>query len=397
MANKWGSKASLSNQHPFKVTPPTFGGTQSINLSHTNLGVDTSDNVPFMSIFDSPFKLEGSYATSGLPITYETNSSSVLAVNSAGLLEPKGIGRVRVTLKQAGDSHFSAASNQNLNMKILGKRSQTITFAAIPNKSPGASNFTISATSSSGLPVSYASSNTSVATVTSGGTVSIVANGQVTITASQAGNGTYASAASVDRSFTIGSLMTVYFDPIGTMGNSQTFKVRAWANNASNGALLNGTPGISIAYEIVSGPASISGSNLSTNASGSGTVVLKATVSGSSYAPGTASISFSVDGSKSGQSITFNKGIKGGLRDMQLSKRPIMLGRMASSDSNLPITFTLIDNPNKIAKIIGVGDNAQLIIAPKDGNNGDKFSGFGGSSDLTIKIRASQGLSLIHI
>ena len=63
---------------------------------------------------------------------------------------------------------------------------------------------------------------------------------------------------------------------------------------------------------------------------------------------------------------------------------------MASSDSNLPITFTLIDNPNKVAKIVGVGNKAQLIIAPKDGNNGEKFSGFGGSSDLTIKIRASQ-------
>ena len=117
---------------------------------------------------------------------------------------------------------------------------------------------------------------------------------------------------------------------------------------------------------------------------------MKATVSGSSYAPGTASISFSVDGSGQGQSITFNKGIKGGLRDVPLSGRPISLGRMAFSDSNLPITFTLIDNPNKVAKIVGVGQKAQLLIAPKDGNNGEKFSGFGGSSDLTIKIRASQ-------
>jgi hypothetical protein len=75
---------------------------------------------------------------------------------------------------------------------------------------------------------------------------------------------------------------------------------------------------------------------------------------------------------------------------MQLSRRPIILGRMATSDSNLPITFTLIDNPNKVAKIVGVGNKAQLLIAPKDGNNGEKFSGFGGSSDLTIKIRASQ-------
>ena len=111
--------------------------------------------------------------------------------------------------------------------------------------------------------------------------------------------------------------------------------------------------------------ASISGNNVTTSASGSGTVVLKATVSGSTYAPGTASISFNVDGSGRGQSITFNKDVKGGLRDMQLSRRPIFLGRMATSDSNLPITFTLIDNPNKVAKIVGVGNKAQLLIALK--------------------------------
>ena len=306
-----------------------------------------------MSIFDSPFKLAGSYATSGLPITYETNNSSILSVNSDGLLKPQGVGNVRVTLKQSGDSHFSAASDVNLNMRILGKRSQTITFGMIPNKKTSDSNFTVSATSSSGLPVTLTSSNISIATV-SNGTISILANGQVTITASQLGDSTYAAAASVDQSFTIGDLMTISFDKIGTMGNNQTFKVMAWANDAQNGTLLNGKPNISIIYEIDSGPATISGNNLTTNASGSGTVVVKVTVSGSSYAPSTAFISFDVDSSGLGQTISFNKGIKGGLRDMQLSRRPIYLGKMASSSSNLPITFTLKDNPNNVAKIIGV-------------------------------------------
>ena len=273
-----GFKASLPNQHPFQINPPTFGGSQSISLSHTNLGVDTSDNTPFMSIFDSPFKLAGSYATSGLPITYETNNSSILSVNSDGLLKPQGVGNVRVTLKQSGDSHFSAASDVNLNMRILGKRSQTITFGMIPNKKTSDSNFTVSATSSSGLPVTLTSSNTSIATVSTGGTISILANGQVTITASQLGDSTYAAAASVDQSFTIGDLMTISFDKIGTMGNNQTFKVMAWANDAQNGTLLNGKPNISIIYEIDSGPATISGNNLTTNASGSGTVVVKVTV-----------------------------------------------------------------------------------------------------------------------
>ena len=45
---------------------------------------------------------------------------------------------------------------------------------------------------------------------------------------------------------------------------------------------------------------------------------------------------------------------------------------------NLPITFTLKENPNNVAKIIGVGDKARLIIAPKDVNTNEKFSGLAG-------------------
>ena len=64
---------------------------------------------------------------------------------------------------------------------------------------------------------------------------------------------------------------------------------------------------------------------------------------------------------------------------------------MASANSNLPITFTLINNPNNIAKVVGVGDKAQLLLAPKGADSSEKFSGFGGGKELTIKIRASQG------
>ena len=237
-----------------------------------------------MSVFDSPFKLDGSYASSGLPITYETNNSSILTVDSQGLLKPVAEGRVRVTLKQAGNSHFSAASSQTLNMKILGKRSQSLTFAVIPNKDPNDADFALTASSSSGLPVTFTSLDTSVATVSSSGTVSIVAAGTATIRVSQAGDATYAPAANIERTFTIGDLMNVSFEPVGTMGNNQSLKVRAWAYDASNGMLLNGKNGITMTYTKESGPATISGNTVTTNSTGSGDVVIKVTVSGLSYA-----------------------------------------------------------------------------------------------------------------
>ncbi len=100
--------------------------------------------------------------------------------------------------------------------------------------------------------------------------------------------------------------------------------------------LLNGLPGLNLVFTIDSGPASIAGTTLSTNASGSGTVTLKASVSGGSYAPSSSTITFDVDGSKAGQIITFKHNEKGGLRDLPLSRRPTPLGKMVNINSPLP-------------------------------------------------------------
>jgi hypothetical protein len=80
---------------------------------------------------------------------------------------------------------------------------QTITFLALANKTYGDAPFTISATASSGLPVSFAITAGSTHASLSGSTVTITGAGSVTITASQAGNGTYNPAPDVSRSFTI--------------------------------------------------------------------------------------------------------------------------------------------------------------------------------------------------
>ncbi len=85
--------------------------------------------------------------------------------------------------------------------------SQTITFAVPPPKTYGNADFTLGAVASSGLPVSYTSSNTSIATIVSGNKVHILQAGTVTITASQSGNGTYNAALDVARDLLINKAM----------------------------------------------------------------------------------------------------------------------------------------------------------------------------------------------
>ncbi len=84
----------------------------------------------------------------------------------------------------------------------MTKLSQTITFAPLSNQPYGTAPFTVSATASSGLPVSFASTTSTVCTV-AGSTVVLLEGGTCTIKATQAGNADYDAAAAVSRSFQV--------------------------------------------------------------------------------------------------------------------------------------------------------------------------------------------------
>ena len=104
----------------------------------------------------------------------------------------------------------------------VAKGSQTINFGALTAKTFGDASFNPGATASSGLTVSYASSNTSVATV-SGNTVTLVGAGTATITASQAGDATYLTATNVQQVLTVGqATQTITFGalPAKTYGDA---------------------------------------------------------------------------------------------------------------------------------------------------------------------------------
>ncbi len=79
---------------------------------------------------------------------------------------------------------------------------QTIDFPAPGDQSLASATLSLNASASSGLPVAYASLTTQVCTV-SGNTVSLIAAGTCTVSASQAGNASYAAAPTVARSFVI--------------------------------------------------------------------------------------------------------------------------------------------------------------------------------------------------
>ncbi|MBO9731416.1 MAG: hypothetical protein J7623_22440, partial [Chitinophaga sp.] len=124
---------------------------------------------------------------------------------------------------------------------------QTITFPAITGKTYGAAAFTLNATSTSGLPVTY--NIVSGPATISGNTVTITGAGNVTIAANQAGNATYLPATQVTQSFTVGkatlTVTAVNASKVYQQPNPAfTYNITGFVNGENN-SVVTGTAALS--------------------------------------------------------------------------------------------------------------------------------------------------------
>ncbi|MEI6184121.1 MAG: InlB B-repeat-containing protein, partial [Bacteroidota bacterium] len=133
-----------------------------------------------------------------------------------------------------GASYTMGTGNVTLYAKWSALSPQTITFGALSAVTYGDAAFSLGATASSGLTVSYVSSDPTIASV-SGNTVTILKAGSVTITASQAGNSSYSAATSV------GQTLTINTKALTVTGLSVVTKTY----NSTTAATLTGTPALS--------------------------------------------------------------------------------------------------------------------------------------------------------
>ncbi|HOY58997.1 MAG TPA: hypothetical protein PK640_12810, partial [Verrucomicrobiota bacterium] len=90
----------------------------------------------------------------------------------------------------------------------------TVTFATLASRTFGENPFALTATATSGLPITFTSDNESVAMI-AGSTVTIVGAGVANITASQPGNSQYLPAQSVTRPLLVNKApQTIAFAPL---------------------------------------------------------------------------------------------------------------------------------------------------------------------------------------
>ena len=150
-------------------------------------------------------------ATSGLAVSFSSDTPSVCTV-SGDTVTTATVGTCAVTASQAGDDRFAAATSAQRAFAVHahkphgnkppGQKTSQAIFFGPPSSAAVGQVVPLSASTTSGLPVSFISDTPSVCTV-SGATVATASAGTCAVTASQAGDSRYLAAHEIAQSFPV--------------------------------------------------------------------------------------------------------------------------------------------------------------------------------------------------
>ena len=390
--------ASQAGDSAYNAAPNV---TQTLTVSKADQTL-TFDALNPKTFGDAPFALTAN-ASSGLSISYVSSNPTVATV-SGSTVTIVGVGTTNITASQAGDAAYNAAPNVTQSLTV-SKADQTLTFGALNSKTFGDAPFALTANASSGLSISYVSSNPTVATV-SGSTVTIVGVGTTNITASQAGDAAYNAAPNVTQSLTVSKAdQTLTFGAL----NSKTFGDAPFALTA------NASSGLSISY-VSSNPtvATVSGSTVTIV--GVGTTNITASQAGDAAYNAAPNVTQSLTVSKADQTLTF-----GALNSKTFGDAPFAL--TANASSGLSISYvssnpTVATVSGSTVTIVGVGTtnitasqagDAAYNAAPNvtqslTVSKADQTLTFGalnsktfGDAPFALTANASSGLSISYV
>ncbi len=262
-----------------------------------------------VSVTTNPAGLEA-----GVAVTYKragtTDTPSATAPSAAGSYD------VAATLT---NDNYSGSGTATL---VIAKATQTIAFAGteLAGKTFGDGPVTLVATATSGLPVTFSSSDPSVASIV-GSVVTILTGGTTTISALQAGDPNFNAATPVTRTLTVNkAAQTITFAALG----DKTFTDAPFALTATS------TSGLPAAFSVVSGPASIAGNTLTIT--GAGAITVRAAQVGNINFAAATPVDRTFNVAKANQTIDFPLPIS-----LALDQSPFAL--VGTATSNLALTF----------------------------------------------------------
>jgi uncharacterized protein YjdB len=213
---------------------------------------------PAKNFGDASFNLTAPTSNSDGAFTYSSSTPSVATVTSGGRVTVVGAGTTTITATQEASGNYIGGSvTASLVVSPIAPNIDTLT---VPAKNFGDASFNLTApTSNSNGAFTYSSSAPSVATVTSGGRVTVVGAGTTTITATQEASGNYIGG-SVTASLVVSPITPTYqsiSQITKTYGMDVSFSLTAIMSGVSNsdGAYTFSTT--SAAIDICGGVATI--------------------------------------------------------------------------------------------------------------------------------------------
>jgi hypothetical protein len=170
--------------------------TQSFNIALANQTI-TFGSLPNQTYGAGPITL-GASASSGLPIAYFTTGGCAVSGDTLTIVSG---GTCTVLATQPGNGNYNPAPDVEQSFSVA-PANQTITFGSLPDRKFSGTSYTLHATASSGLPISYSVGSTDSCAV-SGATLTLTGAGSCTVTAAQTGNSDYVAAQPVSHTFQI--------------------------------------------------------------------------------------------------------------------------------------------------------------------------------------------------
>jgi formylglycine-generating enzyme required for sulfatase activity len=275
-------------------------------------------------------------------------------------------------LGETGELKFVVDSNKDASTRVFlptafdvrnliqtaeaDKDEQEISFSSLPSQSLVDDSFPLNATSTSGLPVTYSSSNPLVATV-DGNTVTLLSSGTTEITAYQEGDDLFLAAPPIAQTLKVYASISITQQPVAReISAGETIVMSVSTLNADDLTYQWRRNGLAIEGEISS---ELTLENISSDSQGEYSVVV------SNPVESVISDSASLVVNRLNQQITFQElGVKG--------TDDLSFDLFAESESGLPVSFT---NSNREVAIVDeekvtlIGAGTTIITASQPGNS----------------------------
>lgn len=344
-----GTATITASQEGNNLYNPANNVTSALTVSKADQTISFSP-LPAKLVSDAGFN-PGATASSGLEVTYTSSNPSVATI-AGNLVHPVSAGTATITASQEGNENYNAAA-QVSRLLTVNKGSQTITFNALPEVTYGDPDIDPAATSSSSLPVTYSSSDPSVAVI-SGNMIHIIGAGTTVISAAQEGNEDFDAAPVVQQQLTVrkaGQLITFSAIPYHVYGDGPIVLTAT----ASSG-LTVGYSSSNTSVAVISGETIV--------ITGAGTALITASQAGNSNYESAADEQQTLVVDKAGQTINFGalSPVAFGVSDFSPA---------AVSNSGLDISYS--SSNHEVALITGnmihvTGTGSTIITASQPGN-----------------------------